>query len=279
MKMEKITVRNASSFEYEICAYLMRKRILKAYIHLPNENIMDRLSEYLFLCHIPSRYLEDAIPGSRGYILCASDGIYGEELIPHIYISFGKDKKILEGEQGIQLVLDGDMAIEEQDDIIDLDTVPIHLQNSQIRKMFLYAFKVADTEIDIISPWMNAGVIDEDFLSLMDAAMSRGVKIKILYGLKPDSHGYNLSRSRRSDQMAELMRTRFANRGDMFWVRKDNIHYKLVLCDEKYKLEGGFNYLSFTGNYDDADTRREGSPFGRNVEEIRFLRKRYFGDQ
>ena len=85
-----------------------------------------------------------------------------------------------------------------------------------------------------------------------------------------------MMRSRRSDQVADLLRRRFADKGNQLQIRRDNIHYKLVLCDEKYKLEGGYNYLSFVGNYSEVDLRREGSPFGRDNQEIKHLRKLYF---
>lgn len=276
MKKHRIIVNKMEYLEYEICSYLLRNRILKAYIHAPNQSIMDRLSEYMYLCQIPHCYIDDSFYPPLGYVLTCSTNSEGNEKLSHIYLSINENEMIPDGDEVYQLQLDGDVKITDLSESIDLDKVPIHLKNSQIRKMFLYAFKVAETEIDIISPWMNAGVIDDQFLSLMDNAFSRGVKIKIIYGLKPNSNDYNLSRSRRSDQMAEMMKTRFADKGDLFSIKRDNIHYKLVLCDEKYKLEGGFNYLSFVGNYDDPDTRHEGSPFGRDVEEIRFLREEYF---
>ena len=68
------------------------------------------------------------------------------------------------------------------------------------------------------------------------------------------------------------------NKNQLF-ITRDNIHYKLVLCDEKFKLEGGYNYLSFVGDYENKSTRKEGSPFGTQVDEIRFLRKEYFGHE
>jgi hypothetical protein len=65
----------------------------------------------------------------------------------------------------------------------------------------------------------------------------------------------------------------------MLSIVRDNIHYKLVLCDDLFKLEGGYNYLSFVGDYENEDTRKEGSPYGTQVEEIRYLRKEYFGHE
>ena len=125
---------------------------------------------------------------------------------------------------------------------------------------------------------MNFGVVNERFIELMKRSLDRGVKIKILYGLTPDYSDYNLSRSNRSDQVAKFLRDTFSDYGELLEIKRDNIHYKLVLCDEKYKLEGGYNYLSFVGDYTNEDTRREGSPYGTSVDEIRYLRREYFRD-
>ena len=152
------------------------------------------------------------------------------------------------------------------------------MKNEQIRKVFLKSFIVAEKEIDIISPWMNFGVVNEKFVELMEKSLKRGVIIKILYGLKPNSSEYNISRSNRSDQVARYLKEYFKKFENQLFIQRDNIHYKLVLCDEKFKLEGGYNYLSFMGDYENSDTRREGSPFGTNIDEIRFLRKEYFGN-
>ena len=113
----------------------------------------------------------------------------------------------------------------------------------------------------------------------MEDSLSRGVRICIIYGLNPDSSEYNLSRSNRSDQVAKYLRDRFSKYGEMLSIVRDNIHYKLVLCDDLFKLEGGYNYLSFVGDYANEDTRKEGSPYGTQVEEIRYLRKEYFGHE
>ncbi len=36
---------------------------------------------------------------------------------------------------------------------------------------------------------------------------------------------------------------------------------------------------SFVGDYTNEDTRKEGSPYGTQIEEIRYLRKEYFGHE
>lgn len=276
MNNPRLFVKNLDNIEYKICSYLMRNRILNASIICSSEQIMDQLAEYMYLCRIPYSYINDRYRKLSGYRLSVFSDTKTELSYQFIKISYHINETSCRESKTQEFLFHDIVDACITDYTIDLNTVPIHLQNAEIRRMFLYAFKIAKSEIDIISPWMNASVINESLLNLMEDAFDRGVKIKIIYGLKPDSSEYSISRSRRSDEMAELMLKRFSNRKGLFFIKRDNIHYKLVLCDELYKLEGGFNYLSFNGNYNDFDIRKEGSPFGRDAKEIKLLRDYYF---
>lgn len=276
MKKQHVKINNMIEFEYEICVYLMRKRIRNAIIYTPNNELADRLGEYMTHCKIPWCYKEDDMNFEVGFIISPSNEVFEKSGEKHVCIASKAEHDAPQKNSTVEFLLKSDESVINREEEIDLDSVPIHLQNSEIRRMFLYAFKIAEEEIDIISPWMNSAVINKDFLELMESALMRGVTIKILYGMNPYSDGYSISRSRRSDEVAEIMQRRFADMKDRLIIKRDNIHYKLVLCDNKYKLEGGFNYLSFIGNYSNSDTWREGSPFGRDAKEIMFLRHQYF---
>ena len=275
MIKKEIFLKKKLNYGYEITSYLMRERIVSANLQFDTDEMMDMFAEYLSQCKIPWKYAEESGICEIGYILSIKNMATENNGLPTIRITFTEEHKS-EISIDINIKLEGEFTEDFSEEYIDLDTVPLHLQNQEIRKMFLYAFNVAEKEIDIISPWMNRAVVNEDFLNRMSKAMERGVCIKIIYGLEPDSNEYNMMRSRRSDQVADLLRRRFADKGNQLQIRRDNIHYKLVLCDEKYKLEGGYNYLSFVGNYSEVDLRREGSPFGRDNQEIKHLRKLYF---
>lgn len=263
---------------YGICSFLMRNGITSGNIYSRSHAILDGLGDYMSRTKIPWSYANDE--DIIGYVLVDGDApdnvLSSNEVIidindsSRITIKQGRKKQYNIAIHNINTIYDELSKSEE--------TIPIHLKNEQIRTMFLRSFLVAESEIDIISPWMNFGVVNEGFVELMRAALARGVKIKILYGLKPDSSEYNISRSNRSDQVAKYLRETFAEYGDLLVIKRDNIHYKLVLCDEKFKLEGGYNYLSFVGDYSNEDTRTEGSPYGTQIDEIRYLRKEYFGN-
>ena len=51
------------------------------------------------------------------------------------------------------------------------------LMNSDLKPLFLNTFVIAENEIDIICPWINRHVVNEEFVSLLHKAISRGVKI------------------------------------------------------------------------------------------------------
>lgn len=279
--METLEIKSINELNYSICAWILRNRAYHVSIHCLSEKIIGSLEIYMTEIGIPWGVKESGTAGIRFY-QDYSD-LDSDEL--HIIITDSiDDSSRAKMMSNVFVFLLRDITQEEIEslvqtpDIFDIDAVPIHLQNEEIRKMFLRSFIIVQDELDIISPWMNFSVVNEALINLMEAALRRGVKIRIIYGLLPNADGYDRARSDRSDMVAARLRERLAGYGDAFRVTRDNIHYKLVLCDEKFKLEGGYNYLSFTGDYSDPNTRREGSPFGRDETEIRFLRKEYFSN-
>lgn len=275
--MEPIEVKNIKELNYSICSYILRKRLNDCIIQCEDKPIIENLEIYMTEIGIP--WSQNA---GKGIVFHCNEEIE-DSMRERIIITCDSERAICykENEKIISFFL-RDIEKEEIESIavsvekFDIDSIPMHLQNEEIRKMFLKAFIMAETEIDIISPWMNFSVVNNSLIELMRQALQRGVIIRIIYGLLPGSDEYNQIRSDRSDQVARRLSDMFADYGDAFRITRDNIHYKLVLCDEKFKLEGGFNYLSFTGDYSNPDTRKEGSPFGRDNNEIRYLRKEYF---
>ena len=277
--METIEIYEISNLNYSVCEYLLRNRLREVHILCPSIEIIDSLSIYMTEIGIPW----SIDPNKPGISLSSDEKMPSSKF--HIYIYLDQiPQSLTNNNSHCFIVLLRNIEQETINKLLtdpetfDLSSVPLHLQNEEIRKMFLKAFILADNEIDIISPWMNFNVVNDALMGLMKQALQRGVLIRIIYGLLPGTDEYNQVRSTRSDLVAMRLRESFKDFGDAFRVSRDNIHYKLVLCDEKFKLEGSFNYLSFTGDYSNQDMRREGSPFGRDVNEIRYLRKEYFSN-
>lgn len=147
-----------------------------------------------------------------------------------------------------------------------------HIVNKEIREKFIDTFRIAEEEIDIISPWMSESVVDSDFIRIMDDCLQKNVKIRILYGIGDDSD----YRNRMSDEIRDKLVKRFQKYGDLFKIRKSNIHYKLLICDFKYLITGSFNFLSFRGEYDGIDDRLEGADIIKTKSEISIRRNKYF---
>lgn len=275
--MIAIDISSMKDLNYSVCEYLLRNRIHDVVIHCPSTAIVENLSIYMVEIGIPWS-VDSILPG-------ISITNHMDLSLPKLHICIFLSKEfpiLLQAPNHVTTFLVHDTnqekiaTLETSSASFDLNLVPIHLQNEEIRKMFLRAFILAEKEIDIISPWMNFSVVNNSLINLMKQALQRGVMIRIIYGLLPNADEYNQLRSDRSDQVANRLKEVFSDYGEAFKISRDNIHYKLVLCDEKFKLEGGFNYLSFTGDYTNPNTRREGSPFGRDAAEIRYLRKEYF---
>jgi len=127
------------------------------------------------------------------------------------------------------------------------------LENEEIQSLFLDTFLIANKEINIISPWISKRVVNEQFIGLIDKALSRGVSIKIVYGIGNGSD----DRTIQSDNVVELLREKFSYYGHKLSFKKDNTHIKLVLCDNKFMMMGSFNFLSFSSDYSDEGERSE----------------------
>lgn len=148
----------------------------------------------------------------------------------------------------------------------------LHLVNKDIRNKFLNSFLIAEKEIDIISPWMNSYVVDENLIDLMESLLMKNIKLRIIYGIGDDTD----KRNQKSNEVAYKLQSRFRKYGDLFKIKKSNIHYKLLLCDEKFAILGSFNFLSFKGEYNGDDDRGEGAELITDKENIRNKREFYF---
>ncbi len=259
---------------YDILSMLMCSDLTKGTIHCKSEEMKDALCSYFERVGVPIIGKNNFDDSDTGYYVTCSDN--KETKGKHIIIN---DEKGNIEHDDLEVITIDEISLSSDAEEINIDEVPIHLQNEEIKKMFVYAFQCAKSEIDIMSPWMSKQVVIKLKLAdHMEEALKRGVKLKIIYGIGTDHQAFSSTRNVQSEDVAEYLRKRFEQYGSLFFIRRDNSHYKLCLCDELYKLEGGFNYLSFPANYDDENTWKEGSPFGRDVNEIRHLRSLYFGE-
>lgn len=152
----------------------------------------------------------------------------------------------------------------------------VHLKNEEIREKLIYAIDNTLYELNIASPWMNDYVVNDNLIMKIEKCLKRGATIKIVYGMEGSSNrNKNSNRDNRSDKVAAKLKDRLSNYKDRFKIMKVNSHHKLLICDESFCLEGSYNFLSFSGNYEE-DVRAEGATYYTDLKLIRELRNLYF---
>ncbi len=153
------------------------------------------------------------------------------------------------------------------------------LRNAEIRSEINRIVKKACKEIDIISPWMNDGVVDQFFLDALNRAAGRGVTIKILYGIGDlsgsDEKAPGKDKSDKTRKTAGKIRRGIYYKNRLH-MKRGNEHSKLILCDDAYYIITSFNPLSFRGDYTGRDQRGEIGEISCDKENLQVYRQKYF---
>lgn len=122
------------------------------------------------------------------------------------------------------------------------------LRDAQIRDVFYEMIENSNNTLDIVCPWVGKRPYEKVSEKLKFAA-SKGVKIRILYGINDSSVK---SKKDKSDDTAIYINKYKEALGDSLRTKKTNTHVKLVICDGECFLLGSMNVLSFSGDYEDA---------------------------
>ncbi|MDF2721563.1 MAG: hypothetical protein K0Q59_1238 [Paenibacillus sp.] len=151
--------------------------------------------------------------------------------------------------------------------------------NEEIRRLMIEAIETSKHELNIISAWMNNHVVDAAMVQRFEAALKRGVTIKILYGIDDHSNGHakqrQSDRGQRTEKVAEMLREKFQRYGYKFRMKRVNTHMKIMLSDDTFYLIGSYNFLSFSGDYEE-DMRSEGAEYGTAPYRVQQLRHQHF---
>lgn len=95
----------------------------------------------------------------------------------------------------------------------------------------------------IISPWIRAGVVDQDFMRRLRGAVDRGVDVAIGYGSGEDAGGFD------RDLQAERSLIELADaHSNLRVVKLGDTHAKVLVVDRRYVVVTSFNWLSFRGD-------------------------------
>lgn len=136
-------------------------------------------------------------------------------------------------------------------DIFRVQLKPVRLKVEDHPRIRREAVRFAKERLVIVCPWVKRGATNEEFLTLLEQAAIRGVKIDIAIGYKEDlsdSHDDALAK------LADLSKQNSSN----FRLHKWRSHEKVLLVDETY-VETSFNWLSFAGVTDNYYRRERGT--------------------
>lgn len=140
------------------------------------------------------------------------------------------------------------------------------------------ALKGVRKKLLIISPWIRHHVVDASFLRDLEAALRRGVKVHIGYGIDeedqrrpgaaaPAGQSKPAITPQAKRALDELAR-RFRN---FKFVYIGNTHRKLLVCDDEFSVITSFNWLSYRG--DPRDKPRD--EYGQLVRKRHYVDKHY----
>lgn len=138
------------------------------------------------------------------------------------------------------------------------------VSNQEMRQAFLRSLKETERCLYIISPWINEKTVNKDVLDDMEALLQKGAGIHIIYGIETEKQkkGRRDERNAYTEKMANAMKDRFAEYGELFEIRHGSTHEKVLISDKKYCISGSLNFLSYDGgestNFAKGEFRNEG---------------------
>ena len=118
--------------------------------------------------------------------------------------------------------------------------------------------KNAQKSLYIISPWMNNYVVNDQFKNQLIELLKRNVEIRIIYGI--NSPHNSDERDVRTEKIAKELREIGKKYNNLLRLKHGHTHEKLLICDEKYYMNGSYNFLSYSPD-GDGYFRNEGCTY------------------
>lgn len=110
----------------------------------------------------------------------------------------------------------------------------------------------SESRLLIISPWITHQVIDNMFVSSLEALLRDGVDVTIGYGLADEGGARGTDKAKQKPTITPLAEKELLSiqkRFDNFkFVFLGNTHRKLLVSDNKFAVVTSFNWLSFRGD-------------------------------
>jgi PLD-like domain len=141
----------------------------------------------------------------------------------------------------------------------DMKTFRIEvLQTDEHHQFLLETLRKAESELIIISPWINPQACNNEFCTRIEQAVSRGVHIRIGYYIGPEGNSpqaarkwNNMQEAKRSIKFAEQRAmNKKSSTGKVEFIKTQGTHQKILICDHSYAVVTSFNWLSYKGEKD-----------------------------
>ncbi len=160
----------------------------------------------------------------------------------------------------------------------ELNTLTIgqvyRLKTEDHRHLLLHAITQASSELTLVSAWIRPSAFDGELCRMLAAAIFRGAKVRIAWGLGTRRRDPEGARNRElgNDALAALERLIPGNLKGNLTVKRTETHQKFIICDNLFCAAGSFNWLSYRGELDHG-YRQETSRYSERQEEIDFWKR------
>ena len=122
--------------------------------------------------------------------------------------------------------------------------------NKQHRDQLLHAFESAEKVVVVLCGWATSYVVDSEFQRLLAKALKRGVSVYLGYGYQAANEPTPPKKHEKEAEDNLLKLKEWAanqNTEGILVVKKYPNHAKILICDNKYAVNGSFNWLSNAG--------------------------------
>ena len=122
--------------------------------------------------------------------------------------------------------------------------------NKQHRDQLLHAFESAEKVVVVLCGWATSYVVDSEFQRLLAKALKRGVSVYLGDGYQAANEPTPPKKHEKEAEDNLLKLKEWAanqNTEGVLVVKKYPNHAKILICDNKYAVNGSFNWLSNAG--------------------------------
>ena len=143
------------------------------------------------------------------------------------------------------------------------------LKTEEHRQVLLDAIDRSQSELTLVSAWINRRAFDYEVSRKIASAIERGVTVRIAWGLGARGAGPDAYRNRAKAESAlsALKRVIPKNVEGRLVIKRADTHEKFIICDDLFCAWGSFNWLSYRGELDEG-YRRETSLYSERCQDI-----------